>query len=145
MNESLLEEVSEHAFARLEEFGGEIERLPLHARVLVIVYSAQGIIDNGGLEYFFESNFPSNPPYSFFTDAYLQIGAFDAANCIDSAAAIFPFPDPHAHQQLRRDFLAGLNSSDKFTQLSDKICGNTAVWTCLSEYAERFRTDIIAA
>jgi hypothetical protein len=145
MNESLLEEVSEHAFSRLEEFGGDIERLPLHARALVIVYSAQGIIDNGGLEYFFESNFPSEPPYSFFTDAYHQIGAFDAAHCIDSAVAIFPFTDPHLHQQPRRDFLAGLNSSDTFTQISDQICGNSSVWTCLSQYAERYRADIIAA
>ncbi|WP_456953371.1 DMP19 family protein [Lysobacter sp. HA35] len=88
-----LESLSERAFEALEAVGGDINRPSEPARTVVIVYSAQGIIDNGGLPYFFYSDFPGSPRYSVFSAAYLRIGAADAAEAIALAAKLFPFPE----------------------------------------------------
>lgn len=89
MSVCLLDRLSEHAFARLAELGGDPDALPDAARTLVVVSCAQGIIDNGGLEYFFESDFPGEPPYAMFVEAYRLIGASSAADCIERAVAMF--------------------------------------------------------
>ena len=56
---------ADYAFRRFEEVGEQIDRLSDPLRTFVIVYSAQGLIDNGGLEYFFASDFPGNPPIPY--------------------------------------------------------------------------------
>src|SRR4026209_325238 len=58
-------------------------------RVFIRVYSAQPVIDNGGFVYFFENDWPGNPPYSSFSEAYREIGATDVADWIDRAARLF--------------------------------------------------------
>ncbi len=50
------------ALARVQQ----VKRLKHPCRMVVIVYSAWGLIENGGLQYFFESNFPEEPPYEVF-------------------------------------------------------------------------------
>ena len=47
--------------------------------MVVIVYSAWGLIENGGFQYFFESNFPGDPPYDVFTQAFRSVGLTDIA------------------------------------------------------------------
>jgi hypothetical protein len=145
MSQSPLEEISDHAFARLEATGGDPDALPIAVKTLIVVYSAQGIIDNGGLEYFYESNFPLEPTYSTFSSAYISVGALSAAECIEMSAGMFPFPNPHLSQQLRRDFLAQLTPEHPFTRLSDRICGDESVWEKLEEYAVTHRAEIVAA
>ncbi len=44
------------------------------------VEQAQGIIDNGGFQYFFENDWPENPSYSVFIDSFRRIGAGEAAD-----------------------------------------------------------------
>src|SRR3954462_213387 len=58
------------------------------------VEQAQGIIDNGGFQYFFENDWPENPEYSLFVDAFRRIGAAEAADCIQDAASMFPSSTP---------------------------------------------------
>ncbi|WP_379716993.1 hypothetical protein [Haloferula chungangensis] len=47
--EELLDEASEIAFGKLTEADDQMEQLEEPYKTIVIVYSAQGIIDNGGL------------------------------------------------------------------------------------------------
>jgi len=145
MSQSVLREVSDHAFARLDAEGGIFKALPVVAQTLIVTYSAQGIIDNGGLEYFYESNFPFDPEYSWFADAYRHIGALSAAECIEQSVDMFPFPNPHLNEQLRKDFLADLTPDHAFFQISDRICGDDSVWAKLEEYAAAHRAEILAA
>jgi hypothetical protein len=57
MNELLLDKASDFTYAQLKLFGGDINRLAIPVQTVAVINSAQGVIDNGGLEYFFESDF----------------------------------------------------------------------------------------
>lgn len=45
----------------------------------------QGIIDNGGFEYFFESEFEGNPELESFVTVFNEIGAIESAKAIEKA------------------------------------------------------------
>lgn len=136
----------DHAVLRLHQASGDIEALPLVLQTLLVVESAQGIIDNGGLEYFYEADFPNNPPYSAFVEAYRRIGAEDAAACIEATARMFPFAEPQLFEQLRQLWLEKLQEDPggEFRRLSDRICGDQSVWIKLQEYVERNRHEFAA-
>ena len=71
---------SDAADVELKRAGNDVTRLSEPHRTVVVIHAAQGIIDNGGLIYFFESDWPGTPPYSVFSDAYRRIGKTDAAD-----------------------------------------------------------------
>ena len=133
-----LERASDIAFKKLDEKGGNTFLLENPLKAIAIVYTAQGVIDNGGLEYFFESDFPDNPPYQLFIDAYCEIGANEEAEIIQNSLSFFSLPKPELDMEGRRRFLATLPSdySHEFSQLSGKLCGNSKIWTLLEEYAK---------
>lgn len=93
------------AFEQLERSGDDVSRLALPVRTIVVIVSAQGVIDNGGLHYFFESDFPGCPAYETFVDAYLEIGAVEAARALAEAVALFPFGEPHKAIAARNEFM----------------------------------------
>jgi hypothetical protein len=70
----IIDKAFKQATTKLKEVGEKIDDLPRSVAIFLIVYSAQGVIDNGGYRYFFESDWPDNPPYSKFYDAYSAIG-----------------------------------------------------------------------
>lgn len=135
---SLLDRASDFAFARLKEAGNDISRLPIPLQTVAVIYSVQGIIDNGGLEYLFESDFDGTPEYSFFVEAYRRVGAESAASCIETAAAMFPFPQPHLHEDKRQQWLENVRDDEGhlFVKLSRKVCGDEAVFAKLAEYVD---------
>ena len=122
---------------------GDVSRLPAELRAVALVHAAQGVIDNGGLQYFFESDFPGKPSYKLFVDAYQAIGATDAADALAKAVALFPFADPHRHAKRRNAFLDGFNDEDDepvnspFELLTQRLCGDKEVWRRLRAYVER--------
>ena len=133
---SELDEASRYAFAKLGEADGDIMRLPVPLQTVAVIVSAQGMIDNGGFRYFFESDWPGKPPYSFFAGAYRRIGADDAARAFDAAIALFPFANPHESARKRNEFLDRYEDdpADPFERLSDRVCGNRLIWQRLEEY-----------
>ncbi len=135
---ALLDEASDIAFARLKSADNDILRLPTLLQTVAVIHSTQGIIDNGGLEYFFESDFDGTPEYSFFADADQRIGAESAASCIDTAAAMFPFSQPHLHEAKRQQWLGTVRDDDShlFVKLSRKVCGDESVFAKLAEYVD---------
>lgn len=102
MNESLLDRASDFTFAQLKLVDGDITRLAIPIQTVAIIYSAQAVIDNGGLEYFYESDFDGTPEYSFFVEIYRRIGAESAASCIEESAAMFPFAQPNLYESKRQ-------------------------------------------
>src|SRR5688500_18729456 len=95
-----LDRAMEYTCAELERVG-DLEKLPRAVRTVAVVQVAQGIIDNGGLQYFFESDFPNQPPYDIFVDAYREIGAIVEADALAAAVRLFPFAEPHKNQTAR--------------------------------------------
>jgi len=54
-------------------------------KVCVFMHAAQGIIDNGGFEYFFESPFHRNPDMSDFPAVFEAVGAKFSADAVREA------------------------------------------------------------
>jgi Domain of unknown function (DUF4375) len=138
MDDPLLAAACDYAFKRLEDADGSLTKLPLALQTVVVVTSAQGVIDNGGLEYFYENDYPHNPPYSLFVAAYRRIGALEAADCIEQTAAMFPFRNPHFHHEKRRGFMER-EASPQFRALSGRICGDKTVWGKVADYVKQNR------
>jgi hypothetical protein len=83
MEKKLLDKVADDVYAEMEKVGGDPLRLPVVLQPVALLYTVQAMIDNGGFRYIFESDFPLNPPYSAFSDAYRKIGATTAADSLD--------------------------------------------------------------
>lgn len=139
MTPSLSERASEISTAAVKRLGGDVLKLPEALQTVVVVETAQGIIDNGGLEYFFESDFPNNPPYSFFVDVFRRIEAEDVAYCIEHASRMFPFSDAHLHEDKRQHWLDGVKHDEthEFVRLSRRACGDESVFPKLADYVEK--------
>ncbi len=125
----------------------DVAKLPTPVRTVALVHSAQGVIDNGGLQYFFESDFPGKPDYALFIEAYREIGADDAAKTLEEAVKLFPFESPHEYVKKRNTFLDSfLDENDEpvnspFEPLTKKLCGNKAVWEKLKKYVAAHSGD----
>lgn len=93
--------------ACFEEFDKvkRVEFLEQPCRTVVIVYSAWGIIGNGGFQYFFENNFEGDPPFDMFTQALRTVGLEEIASRFAGLVALFPFGDAHKCIRKRQEFL----------------------------------------
>ena len=147
MNEPLLDRAIAYAIDCVQSASGDVFQLPLPVQTVAVVQTAQGIIDNGGLEYFYESDFDGQPPYSFFVETFRRIGAEAAAERIEATSRLFPFADPHLHETKRQQWLDGVkeNEAHEFVILSRKACGDASVFAKLADYVERNRNAFAAA
>lgn len=136
----------DYALDRLAAAGGDLALLPVPLQTLLIVESVQSMIDTGGLQYVYEADFPNNPPYALFVEAYRRIGADVAAAALEASALLFPFDEPHCFEELRVLWLEKLRHDPQqpLAQLDARICGDASVWPKLAQYVERnaaaFRT-----
>lgn len=107
-------------------------------QVVLIVSTAQGIIDNGGLQYFYESDFEGQPAYEEFVHAYRAIGAAGAADLLQRSIELIPFPSAHLHEKKRQLWLDEFreNETAEFNRLSDALVGHAEVFPQLAEYAQ---------
>ena len=87
-------------------------RLPEPLLTAWAVEQAQGVIDNGGFQYFFENDWPDNPEYAVFIDAFRRIGAVEAADCIQDAVRMFPSSTPHLDCDMRREYMDFLREKE---------------------------------
>ena len=144
MTESPLDQPYDHAVSRLAATDGDMEALPLPLQTLLVVEMAQTLIDSGGLEYFYEADFPNNPAYEVFVQAYRRIGAESAADCIEASAQMFPFAEPHLFEELRQVWLERMRVDPQFAGLGERIAGDASVWRKLSQYV-RSNSDVFRA
>ncbi len=72
------------------------------------IEQAQGTVNNGGFQFFFENDWPGNPEYAQFVEAFQRIGALEAADCLHDAVDMFPCESPHLDREIRRSYLATL-------------------------------------
>jgi len=139
-----IDKASDVAFAKLGEVNGAIEALSEPYKTIVLIYSAQGVLDNGGLVYFFESDFPKNPPYQLFIEAYNKIGATEIALALTSALTFFKIENPEKNIEARLEFLRSLPNyhygyyPHEFLKLNEAIIGNVEVWKQLNRYVANY-------
>ena len=125
----------------------DVAKLAVPVRTVAMLHAAQGVIDNGGLRYFFESDFPGKPDYALFIEAYRAIGADDAADALEKAVELFPFDSPHKNVGKRNEFLDSFLDEDDelvnspFEPLTKKLCGNKGVWEKLKKYIAAHSAD----
>lgn len=131
-----LDAATDELYKKLDSVGGDPLKLPPVLQPVVLLMTMQGMIDNGGFRYPLEGDFPFNPPYSVFSDAYRKIGAEDAAERLDKAIAMFPFPNPEISSELRNEFMDGLEDDDEFFLLGDAVCGDERIWQLLDQYVQ---------
>ena len=131
-DEEILERVSDECFQRLQEAGGDLSAIDESSRTIAIVYSVQGVIDNGGLSYLFENDWPGQPPYTLFVDAYRAIGQAAQAEAIAAAVRCFPFEEPEKHHARRMAFLAS-EEADRLVAIEEG--DSDAIWDALADFA----------
>ena len=139
MTNDTLEKATEFALRELDRAGGELDRLAGPVRNVALICCAQGVIDNGGLRYFFENDWPGQPPYVVFADAYRAIGADDVAVAIESAALDFPFPTPECDAPARNAFLERAGA-ERFEALEGRV--ESDAWVLLERYVVRHQGEL---
>ena len=124
------------AVQELEAVGGDIRLLGETTRTLLQVHAAQGVIDNGGLQYFFESDFPDYPEYGEFAAAFRRIGANEEALLLEEAVELLGLLNPHLDVHARQKALPVLlrDATGRFGAIDDSLCGNMHVWELLDQY-----------
>ena len=120
----------------LDKANGNINLLPTTVANFLLIYSAQGVIDNGGYQYFFESDWPMNPPYSRFVEAYSAIGCQKQAEDLARVVATFPFESPHLNSEKRNQFMEAHYNEDTLNvaDWGNLLCGDEEVWNKLETY-----------
>ncbi len=92
-------------FIQRDEKSFSIHKLNRHERTIILIISGQGIIDNGGFQYFFCNNFKEPPDYNWFTQAYNDIGAIECAKAFQEFLDLFPNSKPQFDIEIRRKFM----------------------------------------
>jgi hypothetical protein len=133
-DKELLNKASDIAFKKLAGADYRMESVEEPHKTVVIVYSAQGVIDNGGMAYFFENDWPNNPPYSVFADAYERIGRADAAKALRDAVKSFGVPNPENNCKARREYMEAHQGRFNGMVWDDCICGDEKVFECLAQW-----------
>ncbi len=112
--EKRIDKAAEIAFNKLEKVNFNFSKIPVPIATFIRVYSAQGQIDNGGLEHFFESDWPKKPTYKVFIDAYNKIGSIESAYALQEAVDSFPIDNPHRNINARNLFMDQCRVPDDF-------------------------------
>ena len=138
MNDEL-DAAIDFAHARMADAGNDLSQLPIEIQTVIRIETMQGIIDNGGLQYFYENDFPDNPPYSQFVDDLLRLNAIDQAKQMQISINCLGFSDPHFDRERRNQKLAELweKQNAEFIHADNQLCGNEDIWVKLEEYVSQ--------
>ena len=74
-----------HTMQRITADGFDPHTAPWDHKVCVMLHAVQGIIDNGGFEYFFEAPFDGLPVLDDFPKAFEAVGAQSSAAALREA------------------------------------------------------------
>ncbi len=139
---SVLDLGIDHAFSEYERLNHDLYKLPPPLQTVILVSSAQDLIDDFGFRAFFESDMPGNPPYAIFSNAYRAIGATKAADLLDVAVGLFPFPNPHLESAQRNAYMNSLDDdSDELFILGDELSDDPTIWHQLELYIQAHAPD----
>jgi len=140
--------ISDQLFDKYEEVANTkgIAEVPEPARTLIAVYTAQGVIGNGGFAYFFESDFLGDESYEIIIQSYRNIGLEEFALTIENVLSLFPDGKPHESEKQRSDFIYKYMSGDDEENHSDIVDeaegifykDTKSVFRLADEYVEKY-------
>ena len=116
------EDIIDCIFKKIIANGFDVNTSPLTHKVVILVYSAQGIIDNGGFEYFFENPFEGNPDYQCFVKSFFQIGAIECSEAIKKAIKLNALEENSKFTEL--DHILYENSEENYNKLRAYVENN---------------------
>lgn len=114
-------ELVDKTFERILDKGFDPHSAPFPYKVVVMLTTAQGIIDNGGFEYFFESPFDGTPDMDDFPRVYEAVGALGSADTVREALRRNLRGDSDFEDLNNRMWAT---SEDSFDLLDQYICNN---------------------
>ena len=87
-----MDTVSDKIFSQYGDTANEkgISQIPEPERTLIAVYTAQGIIGNGGFAYFLNTDFNDAKAYETIIISYRNIGLEEHAKSIENVLNLFP-------------------------------------------------------
>jgi hypothetical protein len=130
------------AFAALEAVDKELDKLPVAQQFFICVYTSHAIMVNGGLEYFYESDFEDQRPYAYFVKAFRAVGLDRAARCIEASERMLGVDEAHLHEAKRQAALEVIKADEAhpFHALSFEVTmRGELVERKLAEYALKHR------
>lgn len=138
-----LEELADIAWAQLEAAAGDLSVLPVPVAQFIRVHNAQGVHDNGGFRAFFEHQWPGQPDYGSFVEAYRAIGCGDQADELARVVDTFGFAAPHTRPELRRAYISEHfeDAVDGVPKWGDALCGDEEVWAALLRFGRQHAAD----
>jgi hypothetical protein len=99
---------------------GWIDRLKPDEKVVELVVYSEGIMDNGGFQYFYEGDTALYAKE--IAEAYDTIGLPDAARCVREVLALFPRRERHTVEEWNRDFAyVKAENPDRVKQLDSRF------------------------
>jgi hypothetical protein len=136
MESDLISLAFKKAVKLLDKAHDDMGLLPPEVSTFLFVHSAQGVIDNGGYLYFFESNWPNNPSYSKFVESYRAIGCEKQANELARVISTFSFDNAHLEEDLRNKYMDDNYDENKceIKGWGNDLCGDEKVWAKLEQY-----------
>ena len=134
MPEPNLDAAIDLALERLQQAGGDPRGLSAPMRTVALIASAQGVIDNGGLRFFLENDWPGQPPYGLFVEAFRTIGATAEAQAIGAACEAVDREQPERQREARLAFLAEAGSAERFAAWEASMVSD--VWALLARYVQ---------
>jgi hypothetical protein len=127
------------SYEKMEKLNCQAYELKEPYKTVAIISSTQGVIDNGGLSYFFENDWPGNPDYSVFIEAYKNIGIIQGALTLSKAVSSFPFQEPHKNLKGRNSYIEENYDEDEFQVKGwdESLCGDEEVWSKLTNWIKQ--------
>ena len=87
-----------------------------HERIVALVWTVTGLVENGGFHYLFESCLPGDPYFKATIKAFEKIGCSQVVDIFKRALSIFPDCEPPIDDSLR---------ISHYENLSEKIRNDT--------------------
>ena len=141
-DETLLDQLSREAFERVDQLGNDPMLLDEPWKTIVLIHSAQGVIDNGGFAYFFENDWPHFTPYEEFARAYDRIGKSESGTALRDAVSAMGLESPEHSLEARRHYIA-TNQIDARGRIKGwdeaAVVGDSTVWAALAAWIRCLR------
>lgn len=112
--------------ATFDSLTTKLPKLSEAQKPVVYLVTAQGIIENGGLRYFLESDFPHGVSHAEVAACFRNIGMTKAHEIILSSLEIFPDFKPQADLAMRSELLESDNSAASLGRLDAQIFSEMA-------------------
>lgn len=118
-DDELIKEVQQRLMPKRPDFS-EIDK------PVIYLVAATGIIENGGLRYFYENYFPDGVLHAEIAGCYRNIGMEKVAELIEKSAACFPAGHPQPELDARNEFLYDVGLNDAFDKIDADLFSETA-------------------